>query len=144
MTQATIAWSVLLNRLAKAGMTITMQLPDLATPASGWYVRLLDDSLDWDGPYPDPLAALDQSVQIQLSAYADTLRDAGDALYWETPSLRIGVHVTVDGVKGSWTVTLLLDDGYVRVGERLRGTMIDVDAIRCITSEDDPPRASTA
>jgi hypothetical protein len=144
MTQATIAWSVLLDRLAQAGMTITTQLPDNHAPSVGWWVRLLDDSLDWDGPYPDPLAALDQSVQILLSAYEDTLRDAGDALYWETPSLRVGEHVTVDGVKGSWTVTQLLDDGYVRVRERLRGTTIDVDAIRCITNEDDPPRASTA
>jgi hypothetical protein len=144
MTEATIAWSVLLDQLAKAGLTITRQLPHLPGPASGWYVRLLDDSQDWDGPYPDPLAAFDQSVRILLSAYEDTLRDAGDAFYWETPSLRVGEAVVVDGVKGSWTVAQLLDDGYVRVRERLRGTTIDVDAIRCITSENEPPRASTA
>jgi hypothetical protein len=144
MAQATIPWSVLLAQLARVGLTITNQLPDSNAPSAGWWVRLLDDSRNWSGPFPDPLAALEDAVQILLSAYADTLRDAGEALYWETPALRVGEAVTIDGIKGSWTVTQLLDDGYVRVRERLRGATIDVDPIRCITDEDDLPRASTA
>jgi hypothetical protein len=144
MAQTVIALNALLEHLARAELTLADRLPGSSGPSVGWWLRVLDDSLDWEGPYPDPLTALEEALQQLIASYKLHLDSSGEALYWETPNLQLGDPVIIDCIRGSWTVTQLLDGGYVRVRERLRGITIDVDAIRCSEDQGGPPRASTA